>query len=314
MSTSKTRQVKRVVLDRSTFEELRFMLQANAVYFIGGGQSMFVPKHGAKYLLNASDEDGQSTLCYWPNDTGEKVEMTYGEVARVELKRAFPNLKRVGWKRPMVKYFDKQVPIACFHRYQGELIFTDLKAAYWQIYRHLWLNTCHPRGMGTLPLWDLAEKLQNIKPARNAIMGTIRARQAIAWKGFEPIYLKVKNPYLSPGLWITVMNILHDIAGLAYLTGAIYVATDGYFHPVERSYGATLFQTELASAGLDYRTEVNNGQIRGWANYKFGEKETYLFKRGYQSSRFMEFSNLTNENSGQHYFNWFRKVKDYGSH
>jgi len=289
------------------------MLQANSVYFIGGGQSMFVPKHKTKYLLNASDEEGQSTLCYWEDDTGEKVPMTFGEVARLELKRSFPDLRRVGWQRPMVRYFDKQVPIACFARYKGDLIYTDIKAAYWQIYRHLWLNTCHPRGMGSLPLWDVAEKLKDIKPARNAVLGTIRLRQAIAFRGFEPVYLKVKNPYLSPGLWVTVMNILHDIAGLAYLTGAIYVATDGYFHPVERSYGATLFQAELAESGLDFRTEVGDGEIRGWANYRFRSKETYLFTKDYHSSRWMQFSNLTNENSGQHYLHWFRKVKEHGS-
>jgi hypothetical protein len=270
---------------------------------------MFVPKHKTKYLLNAADEEGKTTLCYWPNEEGETIPMTFGEVARTELKRAFPDLKRVGWQRPMVKYFDKNVPIGCWARYKGELIYTDLKAAYWQIYKHLWLNTCHPRGMGNLPLFDVAEKLKDVKPARNALLGTTRLRQAVAWRGFEPIYLRVKNPFLSPGLWVTVMNILHDIAGLAYLTGAIYVATDGYFHPVERSYGAALFQLELEQSGLDYRTEVKPGDIRGWANYKFGEKETYLYKAGKPSGKWVEWSNLTSDNQGQHYLNWFRKVK-----
>jgi len=272
-------KVFRIAVTQEELDNFRLWLINKEMYFVGGASSLYVPKLWAKYLVTSIN--GRPTdVRHWFDTDGEYLLMSPGEAARTELAREFPELKRVGWSKYHARLFDWKPPIACMSPYRGEMVYTDLKSAYWQIYRRLTLDGGYPRGLGRLFLSPIADRLRDWKAARNAVIGTIRSRQAIGWRGTSPKFLKVTNPFLSPCRWATVMSILHEIAWKAISTGAIYVATDGFYHP--STHLAYWFQHWLVEdLGLQIRSEVDEAHFVCWGNYKFGQRETNLYKSGY---------------------------------
>src|SRR3990172_6933099 len=215
----------------------------------------------------------------WPNLSGELEPMSPGQAAKTELSRAFPGLKRVGWRRDHVELFDWRSPMYFDVPYQGSGVYIDLKAAYCQIYRNLWLDTPFPRGVGTLSLAPVADRLQDWKAARNAVMGVIKNRTITGCRSGKRQEISVTNHFLSPGLWATVQAILHAVAATALEHGAIYINTDGYMFPdYEKALGFLDFLNVL-----NLKHEISNSGVidfRGWNNYKIGRTSTALYRMG----------------------------------
>jgi hypothetical protein len=211
----------------------------------------------------------------WPDLEGEMIFMSYGEIARTELKREFGGIKRVGWQPDHVKLFDWRWPMFFKGEWGGEAVYTDISAAYWQLYRCLWLDVAFPRGRGSLDLWPISERLANVKPARNSLIGITRARLAWGYKGNRRITLPTKNEFLSPHLWATIQAALNEIAWQAEKTGAIYCATDGYIHPSKSNWAD--FQQWLDSKCIKYKWFHSFAKIRGWGNYSIPPKVTQSF-------------------------------------
>lgn len=265
------KDIKRIVVNQDDFIVARTHLMSTGVFFIAGHSTISVPSSGIKYI-------SERGLRLWPDDNGELVLLTPGEAARYELARCFPDLERVGWAGPAVKLFDKRVPM----HYGGpvssdSMIYIDLKSAYWQIYRLLWLDTSYPRGLyGRYPLFSLALKLANWKAARNAVIGICRSREIVGYRGHVRVKMSTRNKYLSPGLWATVVDILHWIAHQALAFGAVYVNTDGYLF--DNLAGADDFMIWMAGQGLLFEVRSRGGgEVRGWNNYKVGNKATKVF-------------------------------------
>ena len=298
--------ISRVILSPKEFKTVRHNLHNEGAYFVGGSNSVYVPSHKAKYLMW---DETTNNLVDWPDEGGEVVKMTFGEAARTELKREWPELKRVGWPARLISLFDKTPPFACLCQYSGEVFHFDLIGAYWQIYRELWLDVAYPRGMGRKGLYELSCRVGRHKGVRNAVMGAIRARYASAWHGWQYSRLTVKNNFLSPCLWATVMDILHELAGLAIDCGAIYVATDGFIIPAGLSGAAESFSEVLSGFGLEYRVNVADCRIIGWGNYRVGEKKTASFSRGL----WPEFKQVMNVNytGGNKTLDFLAKVRNY---
>lgn len=215
----------------------------------------------------------------WPNLAGDREPMSPGQAAKTELARAFPGLRRVGWRRDHVKLFDWRSPLYFDVPYQGAGVYVDLKAAYCQIYRNLWLDTPFPRGFGTLSLSPVADSLQDWKAARNAVMGIVRSRTITGCRSGKRQEISVTNHFLSPGLWATVQAILHAVATTALEHGAIYINTDGYMFPdYEKALGFLDFLNDL-----NLKHEIRDSgviDLRGWNNYQIGRTSTALYRMG----------------------------------
>lgn len=266
-------------LPHDEFRFIRMFLQRREIYFIAGTHSLFVPSRQEKYLM-WSRPDGYQICQQWTDENGETYDMTPGEAARAELKKAFPGLRRVGWASQEVKLFDWRWPMMYTGPYEGEATYFDLKGAYHQIYKRLWLDTAFPCGYGSLPLAQIADNLKGWKMARNSIVGIIAARQSVAVKGTRTIKLSTQNPYLAPSLWATIQAILNELAFLAQCHNAIYIATDGYIFP-ERD-DALAFEEILIDLGLLYRSSYGHSKINSWGNYKVKGKKTQAFDKDIQ--------------------------------
>lgn len=267
----KTPNITRVPCVQSVFTNIRTYLQSREIYYIAGHTSIFVPSRQEKYILSHR-KDGTPVARIWPNGGGEKILMSPGEAARTELERAFPSLTRIGWRADNIKQLDWRSPMLFNGPYKGKGVYIDIKSAYWQIYRKLWLDVAFPCGYGRLDLSPVAESLKDWKAARNAVVGISRSRQATGVKGLKTVNLSTVNPFLSPGLWATVQAILNALAFEAERFGAIYVATDGYIFPVWSNVWE--FQEYLYNLGIDYRQVSGDVNIKAFGAYRVNNKTT----------------------------------------
>ncbi len=265
-------------------------LQREGTYFLAGSNSIYIPKGKVKYL-------DKSVCKPWSNLEGDVGLMAPGEAVRAELAREWPQLKRVGWSSKQVSLLDARSPLHYTGQHVGPMIYIDLDAAYSQIYEALWLDTTYPRAYyGRYPLDGVAKRLALWKAARNSLVGICRSRDAVAYKGAKRIRIKMKNKYLSPGLWSTVQSILHMVASKAVDCGAIYINVDGYVFPGGADEFCTPFLFWLSE--LQFRWSIRStgsGEIVSWNNYQIGSTRTQANRLGLiQNSK--EFSNVNNSN------------------
>lgn len=277
--------MERVIVSQDDFLIARNHLMNTGTFFMAGHSTLSVPSQQRKYL---SDKG----LRMWPDANGELVLLTPGEAARCEMNRAFPNLKRVGWKGPSIKLFDKKPPMVFSGPIdETDMIYIDLKSAYWQIYQQLWLDVAYPRGIyGKYPLFGVALRLGGWKAARNAVIGICRSRELVGYRGHQRVKMQSRNKYLSPGLWATVQDILHWVAQTALKFGATYINTDGYLF--DNMDGADSFMMWLADEEFIFEVRSRGaGEIRAWNNYRVGNKSTQPYKLGLPSYN-KEFNNV----------------------
>jgi len=266
-------------------------LQRQGTYFIGGSNSLYIPRGKIKYL-------DKSACRPWPNLENEVGPLSPAEAARTELMREWPELKRVGWSPRQVTLFDHRSPLHYTGPAVGPMTYIDLDAAYSQIYARLWLDTTYPRAYhGQYPLSGVANRLSIWKGARNSLIGICRSRDATAYKGTKRITIKVKNRYLAPGLWATVQSVLHWIASEAIARGAIYVNVDGYIFPGAADPFSVEFMERLSELGLRWsiRSE-GDGEIVAWNNYRIGFTKTKSYRLGLIHNS-KEFSNVSSSNT-----------------
>lgn len=294
--------MKKIAVKGSTLRMVTQILRARNVYFIAGLNSVTVPSRQEKWV----DVD---VARQWPNLDGEPELMCPGEAARTELRRAFPGLKRVGWFRQQMFLLDYRQPVFYSQPWQSEDgVYIDLKSAYWNIYRRLWLDVAFPRGSGTLPLWGVAERLEKWKLARNSVVGMTVARQAVGIKGSRRIPFKTDNPFFTPHLWATVQEILHELAVFACGFGCQYIATDGYLFPDRRG---NLFAAFLDTLRLPYRRHAAPIEVLGWGSYSvFGVRETVFYKRGRRGGQPVDNLSVYRLFDPLAFLEWFRDLEE----
>jgi len=261
----------RVPMGQQELMKMRKYLTSQDEFFICGSHSLTWPKERTKFILAEKCK-------FWPGLFGQEYLMTPSEIARTELMRQFPNLKRVGWPSKCIKLFNIGAPMLFTGQFEGHGFYIDLKSAYWSFYRQLPLNVLHPRGWPsrTLMLSPVAEILKEDKAARNSVMGIIRSRSVVAYKGKKLIKLSTKNRFLSPPLWATVLDCLHELAYFAKSVGAIYINTDGYIFKDEAGYSAMVELLERQA--ISYHSKTGFAQIAGWNSYTVGDKTTKNFE------------------------------------
>lgn len=251
------------------FQQLMTMknwLKRDNKTFVEGQDSLYCLNSKIKYIL-------KDNCAVWTNLKGETFLMTPGEIARVELERAFGRSTRLpGGKRLNLldvkppRYWDKEVYEDC------DLFYTDLNAAYWQCWRLLTLDCVWPRGMGEAGMLEMADRLKDNKPARNAISGITMAHETRMFVNGEFTTQPFYNPWFNPAIWAHLQAFVHEVAVKAIACGAVYIATDGYFF--KDCFEWLKFNTWLDDNGLAYKTENGRGYLTSWGSYKVGEKKT----------------------------------------
>lgn len=251
-------------LFRDELIEKEKWLRDHKVYFILGHDSIFVPSEKASYI--------DVTLCQeWPDLDGVMETMTASEAARTELQRVYPYwTSRV--RKTEFSLLDVSPPMFYDGRVRHQdLWYCDLAGAYYQVYRKLFLDQCWPRGIGELPLLEVADRLKNWKRARNSLIGLTRSHSLIAAEGYHDREVKFHNKYFQPHLWASVQYVLHTLAAQAIARGCIYSNVDSYIFP-KRRYWLT-FKALLDGYGFTYHQEEGEGYIRAWGEYRVGKKK-----------------------------------------
>jgi hypothetical protein len=292
------------------YKMIRRVLQSRQIWFLAGIGSIFVPSRNEKYLITHNHR-GKPLIMEWPDLDGEMLWMSPGEAARTELKREFPELKKVGWKRGHTALFDWCWPMVFMGKWQGEGVYVDLVGAYHQIYTELWLDTAFPRGRGRLNLYPIATRLGKWKAARNSLLGITRSRISYGFRGGTSVQLRPSNPFLSPGLWATVQAVLNEVAWQAVKAGAVYVATDGYILPQGQKQKA--FVSWLEETGFVYREIAGEFKIKGWGCYSGPHKETVSYAaRDYVGERQIRAIRLPFPDNELYITNWWKELKNRG--
>lgn len=234
--------------------------------FVEGQDSLYCLNSKIKYIL-------KDNCTMWENLKGERFLMTPGEVARVELERAFGRSIDLPWPRRIglldvkpPRYWDKEVYEDC------PLFYTDLNSAYWQCWRFLTLDCVWPRGMGNADMLQLGERLKHYKPGRNAISGITMAHETRMFNKGEYHQHPFYNPWFNPAIWAHLQAFVHEVAVKAIACGSIYIATDGYFF--KRYQDWDKFNDWLEDNELAYKTAEGKGYLTAWGSYKVGDKQT----------------------------------------
>ena len=270
---------KRVYFDHGQLMVMKRWLREEGSTFVEGQDSLYVLSSKFKYI-------NKSVCQPWTNSRGETFLMTPGEIARVELERAFGRAIDITQKN-RIDLLDISAP-----RYwdgvvydPAHLYYTDLSGAYWQCWRLLTMDCVWPRGMGASTMFEMGERLAKYKPARNAVAGITRSYKARMFYQGEFTDKDFYNPWFNPAIWAHIQAFVHEVAVKAIACGAIYIATDGYLF--QDAFDWLGFNYWLDENGLDYKTLSGDGYVTAWGSWKVGEKQT---KRKRTASVFNHFN------------------------
>lgn len=225
------------------------------------------------------------TVFIYPSHLQEGTLFTHQSIARKIVEHA---LKLTGRRRyPSNNYLDKEAllkpPIYC-KPVTGDLVYIDLKSAYFQIYKRMPLYPREIRGRWNDAPPYLADFLpldiEKFKLIRNSIGGLWRANVSTRISGGKLVRTERIFPTTSFDSWQLLQTFLHTIGRIAIYMGAYYVNNDGYIFRT-RSYWQD-FVDFLDENGLKWEIKaIGAGEIRGIGMYSIGELQTKRLAKGH---------------------------------
>jgi hypothetical protein len=256
--------MKKVYLTHRALYSLYKEFRANNIPFRiakrGINNSIFSIPQQIKYI----NEDATKEL---PNPiTGEIDKFLSGEYVKLCLKSIYPTFNQ----KTLYSLFDVSAPMwYCGQFFNQEMVYIDIKACYYQLYKRLWLDLTEPlaRPPKQIPLKSLAEQLYFWKAARNSVLGYLASNSICIVRGQKWQYINVQQSkdFFNPNILGIVNLMLHEIATNALKFGACYVNTDGYMFPKKVKY--IDFMRYLDRLGLDYRAIIGRGSIIRFGAY-----------------------------------------------
>jgi hypothetical protein len=190
------------------------------------------------------------------------------------LKDEYPSVK-LQWVNEEMGMLDRRPPMY-FSKPIADcwLGYIDLKSAYYNIYRYLYLDGQKLFKRLRYPLDGIAEKLKDNKPARNALVGITRSTHIKWCKGQEVQRVRKYNRYLSPLLWYHIQGYLAYIASVMLASfHAKYIYTDSYIFNNPQDYLGALIWFSNNSIPITM-LESDRANVFGRNNYQIGEKQT----------------------------------------
>lgn len=234
-------------------------------------------------------------------DTLDNDNKTPGERAYNTIRLCFSDL-HLRWRKSELTHLDVRPPLYFRHPHLGEVFALDIRKAYCQIYKRLYLHADWPFKRLKYPLAEIALSLEKDKLGRNAVVGICRSTRNKWVRGPEVWYQKKQNRYLSPVLWGHIMGILNQVAAKMIGFGAVYVHTDGYaFTTFRQAYTASQY---LEDFGLQYKMQSGSGEILGIS---------HLSIKGIKEPKGMVPSGevIHLEPNDQDYLTWWSKLNSY---
>ena len=165
----------------------------------------------------------------------------------------------------------------------GDLIYIDLKSAYFQIYQRMpmfphkgrknW-NNAPPFLSDFLP-----PDLKDFKVVRNSIGGLWRATTTTKIKGGKLVRSRLVFPTTSFASWSLLQSFLHTIGKIAVRMGAYYCNSDGYIFKSSGNWQE--FLGFLDENGFNWEIKAwGAGEIRGIGQYQIGGLQTKRLAKG----------------------------------
>lgn len=233
-----------ILLSRPDYQFFRAWLRTTQVVWRDVGDSAIVPLWAESVCNKDVCTNGR----------------TPGEIAYSKLREVYPSLK-LQWRKSELDLLKQRPPKYFEGEYRGEVYGLDIKHAYAQVYRRLFLHGDWPRRRLRYPLVEVADGLDSLKEARNAVVGIARSTRNKWVQGEKVWYVNKKNPFLSPVLWGHIQSILNEIAGIMLEYGAIYVNTDGYAFTTAKQRDTAV--NHLADYGIATKQFNGFGAILG---------------------------------------------------
>lgn len=224
------------------------------------------------------------TIYLYPSHLIPGTLFTHQSIARKIMENA---LKMTGRKRfPTSRYFAEEGllnPPIYAYPCSGNLIYLDLKSAYYQIYQTMPIYTMKVRGRWNYAppfLRDyLPSDLENYKLVRNSIGGMWRANTCTRIKCGGLQRTKQNFPTTSFSNWTLLQEHLHALGHVAISFGAYYVNNDGWIFR-ERSPWEE-FGEFLNEHGLEWEIKARgDGYIAGIGMYSIGGLQTLRMAKG----------------------------------
>lgn len=149
---------------------------------------------------------------------------------------------------------------------KGDLVYVDLKAAYWSILEAVGWNVEYSPGKYVGKRSDNSDfPYQDDKLARNILVSSGLKRRVAVWTGRRLTTINGRNPLYNGILWCLVQDVLHGVATDMLVLGAVYVHTDGYILPAKLATDAIGIADNW---GLHARVKyMGGGEVLGPSNY-----------------------------------------------
>lgn len=201
---------------------------------------------------------------------------SHGDIVRDYLTYYHPKkLRAIGSE---ARDYQKHVhaPLFVTPRILKNAMYVDIGSTFWSILKNVGWNVSYKAGQWLTPgRAPLDFPLPHDKPARNYLVTIGLPKPLTIWNGYEFISEYAKNAHINRAIYLVVMDILHSIANIAVLSGAIYVHTDGYIIP-ERAFSTLCSYIENFGLCPEVRA-IGDAYVYGIGNYMVGDKRTKSF-------------------------------------
>lgn len=200
-------------------------------------------------------------------------QQTPAEVARDYLKVAYPGRLRAFKEQAQAFISERGNPIYYQPSAGKHFRYIDLKGAYWQLMNVLgWDVDYHPGqwlSPGRAP-YDFPAP--NHKQSRSALVTVCQPGTVTIWNRGKFHEERVSGK-VNQAIMRAINDILHLIALDAVTMGAVYVNTDGYIFPAERSAPFEDRLTKRWRLKWEIKAE-GEGIVTGIGSYRVGERIT----------------------------------------
>lgn len=205
---------------------------------------------------------------------------TGSEIARDYLDFYHPNrLRATGRQAEMLK-LDRAAPLFCEAGYYSDMVYVDIKSAYWQItnlvgwdvdyYPFKWIRCGRPPSDFPLP---------DNKIARNCLVSCCLPTPMKVWTGYKFVRERKRNVHINLGLWSLIMDTLHCIANEAWECHAVYTHTDGSIIPIRYLEEFTERVSAYGIVAIPKQDSLGDCTMLGLGNWKCGDRQTKLFNK-----------------------------------
>lgn len=155
----------------------------------------------------------------------------------------------------------------------SDMAYVDLKAAYWNIMRAVGWDVDYYPGRWLGKQSSVEDfPIPNHKVARNSMVSAGLITHQHIWQNGRLRRIKARNQLVNYDIWALAQDVLHSIANMALVAGAVYIHTDGYIIP---SYMVDRFVEQVDKCGL-VATVKNSGDadVKAIGAYRIGSKKT----------------------------------------